>query len=113
MYVEQCKRAIARYGYRLAQIYGQGEAPMSITVMNKAAVHALASHPRYDQRLASVGQAFTGVEVRIANEADQTVAAGHAGEILVKGDVVMGGYWQNDQATAETLRQGWVATRDL
>ena len=48
MYVEQCKRAIARYGHKLAQIYGQGEAPMSITVMNKA-VHALASHPRYDQ----------------------------------------------------------------
>jgi long-chain acyl-CoA synthetase len=112
MYVEQCKRAIARYGYRLAQIYGQGEAPMSITVMNKA-VHALTSHRRYDQRLASVGQAFTGVEVRIADEADQTVAAGHAGEILVKGDVVMRGYWQNDQATAETLREGWLHTGDV
>jgi long-chain acyl-CoA synthetase len=85
---------------------------MSITVMNKA-VHALASHPRYDQRLASVGQAFTGVEVRIADEADQTVAAGHAGEILVKGDVVMRGYWQNDQATAETLRKGWLHTGDV
>jgi long-chain acyl-CoA synthetase len=112
MYLEHCKRAIARYGYRLAQIYGQGEAPMSITVMNKA-VHALASHPRYDQRLASVGQAFTGVEVRIADEADQTVAAGHAGEILVKGDVVMRGYWQNDEATAETLRGGWLHTGDV
>ena len=112
MYVEQLKRALARYEYKLAQIYGQGEAPMSITVMNKA-VHALESHPRYDYRLASVGHPFTGVDVRVADDRDRTTPSGEVGEILVKGDVVMRGYWQNEDATAETLRGGWLHTGDV
>jgi len=112
MYVADCKAAMARFGYKLAQIYGQGEFPMSITAMDKA-IHAATGHPRYEQRLASVGQAFTGVEVMIADGDDRPLPAGDIGEILVRGDPAMAGYWANPEASAETLRNGWLHTGDV
>jgi long-chain acyl-CoA synthetase len=112
MYVADCKAAMRRFGPKLAQIYGQGESPMTITAMDKA-IHAATDHPRYEQRLASVGQAFTGVEVMVADEDDRPLRAGEIGEILVRGDAVMAGYWDNPQANAETLRGGWLHTGDV
>ncbi len=112
MYVADCRAAMARFGYKLAQIYGQGESPMTITAMGKA-IHAAADHPRYAERLASVGQAFTGVEVVVADADDRPLPAGEIGEILVRGDPVMAGYWDNPQASAETLRGGWLHTGDV
>ena len=112
MYVADCKAALARFGYKLAQIYGQGEAPMTITAMGKA-IHAAIDHPRYEQRLASVGQAFAGVEVMVADADDRPLSAGEIGEILVRGDPVMAGYWDNAAASAETLRNGWLHSGDV
>jgi long-chain acyl-CoA synthetase len=112
MYAADCKAAQARFGYKLAQIYGQGEFPMSITAMSKA-IHAAVDHPRYAQRLASVGQAFTGVEVMVADGDDRPLPVGEIGEILVRGDPCMAGYWDNPQASAETLRGGWLHTGDV
>jgi long-chain acyl-CoA synthetase len=112
MYVADCKAALARFGYKLAQIYGQGESPMTITAMGKA-IHADTGHPRYEQRLASVGQAFTGVELMVADEQDRPLPAGEVGEVLVRGDPVMAGYWANPAASAETLRNGWLHTGDV
>jgi len=112
MYVTDCKAALARFGAKLAQIYGQGEFPMSITAMGKA-IHAATDHPRYEARLASVGQAFTGVEVLVASEDDRALPAGEIGEILVRGDPGMAGYWANPEASAETLRGGWLHTGDV
>ncbi len=112
MYVEECRRAMARFGYRLAQIYGQGESPMTITAMGKR-LHADVSHPRYAERLASVGLPQTGMEVRVADAQDNALPAGEIGEVLVRGDAVMRGYWANEAASAETLRGGWLHTGDL
>ncbi|OGA42855.1 MAG: AMP-dependent synthetase [Betaproteobacteria bacterium RIFCSPLOWO2_12_FULL_65_110] len=112
MYVEECKRALARFGHKLAQIYGQGESPMTITAMGKG-LHADIAHLRYEQRLASVGLPQTGIEVAIAGGGDEALAAGATGEVLVRGDAVMLGYWQNEAATAETLRGGWLHTGDV
>ena len=112
MYVADCEAALRRFGFKLAQIYGQGESPMTITCLDKAQ-HADRDHPRYAQRLASVGHGFSGVEVRVADADDLPLPTGEIGEILVRGDVVMAGYWNNPAATAETLRNGWLHTGDV
>jgi long-chain acyl-CoA synthetase len=112
MYVADCKAALARFGYKLAQIYGQGESPMTITAMGKA-MHADTGHPCYEERLASVGQAFTGLEVIVADGEDRPLPAGETGEILVRGDPVMAGYWDNPAASAQTLRGAWLHTGDV
>lgn len=112
MYVENCLAAIEILGPRLIQIYGQGEAPMTITALPRAA-HADLSHASYRRRLASVGVAQDGVEVRLADEDGGEVPTGETGEILVKGEVVMNGYWQDETATAAALRDGWLYTGDM
>jgi long-chain acyl-CoA synthetase len=112
MYLTDCQDALACFGGRLVQIYGQGESPMTITALSGAA-HADTSHPRYLERLGSVGIAQTAVEVRIVDRDDSPLPPGETGEVLVRGDVVMRGYWENPAASAETLRNGWLHTGDL
>ncbi|WP_407185260.1 class I adenylate-forming enzyme family protein [Bradyrhizobium centrosematis] len=112
MYVADCKAALSMFGPKLAQIYGQGETPMTIAYLPKS-MHADSGHPRYEQRLASVGIAQSVVQVRTVDELGRDVAAGEIGEIIVRGDTVMSGYWQNTEATANTLRDGWLYTGDM
>jgi long-chain acyl-CoA synthetase len=112
MYVADLQKSIRRFGQHFAQIYGQGEAPMTITAMNKA-IHADTAHPRYLDRLASVGLPFNGLEVMVADGDDQPMPAGETGEICVRGPVIMRGYWQNLEASAATLRGGWLHTGDI
>ena len=70
-------------------------------------------HPRFMQRLGSVGRSMSGLLVRTANDEGVTLPPGEIGEILVKGDIVMNGYWDNPDATAATLRGGWLHTGDV
>ena len=111
MYGEDALAALDRFGPRLAQIYGQGEAPMTITTLSKQDI-AAREHPRWRERLASAGKPYACTEVMIADAADNPVAQGEPGEILCRG-VVMAGYWQNRQATAASLRGGWLHTGDV
>jgi len=112
MYLEDCKRAIDVLGDRLAQIYGQGESPMTITSLAKRRFPK-EGEPRFAERLASVGMPFGIVDVRVVDGAGAALPPGEAGEILVRGDSVMRGYWDDADATAETLRGGWLHTGDV
>jgi long-chain acyl-CoA synthetase len=112
MYVEDALKAIERFGYRLAQIYGQGESPMTITFLGR---HEIADrdHPHWAERLGSAGRPYACVEVKVADHEDRALPAGTPGEILCKGDVVMASYWKNSQASEETLKGGWLHTGDV
>jgi long-chain acyl-CoA synthetase len=112
MYIEDAQAALTRLGPRLVQIYGQGESPMTITCLDRETI-ADQSHPRWLERLGSVGLPFPNVEVRVGDAADDPCAVGDSGEVLVRGDPVMLGYWRNPEATAETLRNGWLHTGDV
>jgi long-chain acyl-CoA synthetase len=112
MYVADLTRALDLLGPRLAQIYGQGEAPMTITALSKAH-HADRGHPRWAERLGSAGVARTDLEVRVVDAEDRDVPVGASGEIIVRGDVVMAGYWGDETATRKTLAGGWLHTGDV
>jgi long-chain acyl-CoA synthetase len=112
MYVEDALRALDRFGPRFVQIYGQGESPMTITVLPKADI-AQRSHPRWHERLASAGRPYACVEAMVADEDDRPLPAGATGEILCRGDSVMAGYWRDPEASAKTLRGGWLHTGDV
>ena len=112
MYVADAKRAFALWGPKLIQIYGQGECPMTITSLQREEIAAV-DHPRYEERLASAGRAFSNVEVRIADPDERALPPGEIGEIQVRGEVVMNGYWNNPEATEAALRGGWLHTGDV
>ena len=112
MYLEDALRALDRFGPRLAQIYGQGESPMTITTLSKEDV-ANRNHPRWRERLTSAGRPYSCVEVAVVDTQEHALPAGETGEILCRGDVVMTGYWKDPQATGATLRNGWLHTGDV
>jgi long-chain acyl-CoA synthetase len=79
-------------GVNILQGYGQTEASPLIS----------ANRPG-DIRIETVGPSVSGVEVKCSAE----------GELLARGACIMNGYWQNEEATADTLRNGWLHTGDL
>ncbi len=112
MYVSDLKKALRLFGPKLFQLYGQGEAPMTISGLTKR-LHGDTAHPRYEHRLGSAGVARTGCAFRIVDERGCELPAGEVGEIITKSDCVMRGYFNNPDANARSLRDGWLWTGDL
>jgi long-chain acyl-CoA synthetase len=112
MYLADIRRALHVMGPRFVQIYGQGETPMVATALSRGHL-ADAAHPRHLARLASVGVAQTPVRVRVADADGHALPPGETGEVLVRGDTVMAGYWRQPEATAMALRDGWLWTGDV
>lgn len=108
LYQADLSKARAALGPIITQIYGQGEAPMTITVMPAGETGSLA-----EERLGSCGRPFVGVQVRLLDPSGAEVPAGELGEVCVRGDVVMSGYWQNPDATAKAVRGDWLYSGDV
>jgi fatty-acyl-CoA synthase len=106
------EEALVRIGPVMAQLFGQTEAPMMISTMApKDHFNANGSIAR--GRLASAGRAAPLVQVGVMDEAGQLLPAGERGEIVVRGSLVMEGYYKNPTATAEVSRFHWHHTGDI
>ena len=98
----ELQRFFYAIGIPMLQGYGLTEAAPIISA------NTLARH-----KLGSSGRIMPGLEVRICDPDGRALLAGVRGEIVVRGENVMAGYWRNDKATAEVLRDGWLYTGDL
>ena len=65
------------------------------------------------KRLTSIGKSLPDVEIKIVNDKDEDVEPFVIGEIIAKGDRIMSGYWNNQEATNSVLKEGWLYTGDL
>ena len=106
------RRLIARLGPIFAQVYGMTESGGPGTAL-RAEDHVLDGEPRRVRRLRSAGQAMIGTEVMTVRPDGSPCEVGEAGEIVIRSPTLMTGYWDNPQATAEALRNGFLHTGDV
>ncbi|MBB5408834.1 acyl-CoA synthetase (AMP-forming)/AMP-acid ligase II [Paraburkholderia sp. HC6.4b] len=112
MSVEKLRRAIVVFGPVMAGGYGQTEAPASISYLTPAE-HFVDGKPAPDSRLSSVGRPNPLIRVEIMNDRGEILPQGETGEICVRGDLVMKGYYKAPEKTGETIIDGWLHTGDV
>jgi long-chain acyl-CoA synthetase len=112
MPVERIKQALQVFGPVLIQGYGCTESSALITYLPKED-HVFEGDSKRLRRLASCGVPVMACDVRVVNENGQDVKPGEVGEIIERGDDTMIGYWRDPERTAETLKNGWLYTRDM
>jgi acyl-CoA synthetase (AMP-forming)/AMP-acid ligase II len=103
------EKALDRFGRILTQNYGQTEAMMTVTLLEPEA------HFRDDGkvRVGCIGRPYTFVEVSLRDPEGRIVPDGEVGEITVRSEHVMPGYWNRPDETSKVLRDGWLWTGDL
>jgi long-chain acyl-CoA synthetase len=85
-------------------MYGQTEASARLTYLPPDLL---------DVKKGSVGRALSGVTLKIVKEGGESARPGEIGEVCASGDNIMQGYWQDPQATANVLQEGWLRTGDM
>lgn len=95
-------RDLFRMGFNIIQAYGLTECSGAATVTRPG-----------DPHIESAGQPLPGVEIRIQDEPDRGEREHQDGEVLIRGPIVMAGYYNRPDANAETLRDGWLHSGDL
>ena len=103
---EEIARAQSVFGPVIGSTYGQTEAPQIATMIS-------AQELMRPEKRASVGRETMLSEVAIMNPDGRRQPPGETGEIVIRGDLLMTGYWEQPEITARTLRDGWLYTGDL
>jgi long-chain acyl-CoA synthetase len=101
--VEVLRGVEQAFGFRLLEGYG----------LSATSPVASFNHPDRPSKHGSVGTPIRGVEFGLRDENDREVAEGEIGEIVIRGENVMKGYWNQPEATAEAMRGGWFHSGDL
>ncbi|MDE2075268.1 MAG: AMP-binding protein, partial [Alphaproteobacteria bacterium] len=112
MSVEKLKQAIEVFGPVMTGGYGQTEAPASISYLPPGE-HFSNGEIASDERLSSVGRPNPLIRIEIMDDENKILAQGATGEICVRGDLVMKGYYKAPEKTAETIIDGWLHTGDI
>jgi len=115
MSVEKLKEAIRFFGPIMMGGYGQMEAPASISYLRPEEhfKNGIGGELADDTRLQSVGRPLPLVQVEIMDDANNILKTGETGEICVRGDLLMKGYYKDPEKTAETIVDGWLHTGDV
>lgn len=107
---DKLREALGVFGPVLVQIFGSAEASHPVTTLKK---HEHLVPPGKDARLGSAGREVTRTIVRLVADDGREVSPGDVGEVWVRSEHLMMGYWENPAATAEVVRDGFVRTGDL
>jgi long-chain acyl-CoA synthetase len=101
--IELAKAFMARFRCKVREIYG----------MTESTGLGTANRPSEAYRPGSAGKPYPNVELRVVGEDDRPLPIGERGEVTLRGPSVMRGYWRRPEATADTLRGGWLHTGDV
>jgi long-chain acyl-CoA synthetase len=112
MVPERLMDAIKIFGNVFVQAYGLAESFMPITLLTKEE-HGYALSTQKLKILGSAGRESAYEEVKIVNETGKAAGLNEPGEIVIRGDNVMKGYWNNPEATKEVIKDGWFYTGDI
>ena len=106
------REALRRFPDCLVQSFGQMESPMFFSILDRLDHRAIAADEESGIER-SAGRPVTGVRLRIVDDDGNEVPTGEVGEIVAVAPQTMLGYWNRPEATAESLRNGWLHTGDL
>ncbi|MBU2548913.1 MAG: long-chain fatty acid--CoA ligase [Proteobacteria bacterium] len=109
---ERIRQALEIFGPILRQGYGQTESTAVASWLGPED-HVTNGDPVREKRLGSAGLPCFEAEVRVVDEEGKDVPTGEVGEIILHGDFVIAGYWKDPELTADTIKNGWLYTRDM
>ena len=112
MPVELLRRGIGKFGPIFVQGYGQTESGPLSTLLGKED-HLAEGTTEQIRRLASCGRPVMNVEARVVDADGRQVEPGAVGEITVRAELIMHGYWNDPESTADAIRDGWLYTGDM
>jgi len=112
MAVEKLTEGIQVFGNVFRQNYGMTEMAQPITFLGPED-HVIGGTEIQTRRLSSAGRPAMGVEVKVVDTNGQPVKPGEIGEILIRSNKLMRGYWKKPEETAKAFKDGWFHTRDM